>query len=148
MNDSTKEVTTLDSKEKAEILLRVALGKKALNPTLLKLSGLASFTDYFLVLSARSGRQVKAIAEAIMEQGKKLKLNRISAEGVNQGAWALLDYGDVVIHVFHTPVREFYDLEGLWVEAPREKFPKDILAEIETAAQYEEGYEDDVEPFD
>ena len=148
MNDPTHEAKTLDSKQKAEILLRAALEKKALKPILLKLIGLVSFTDYFLVMSARSGRQVKAIAEAVMEQGKKLKLDRISAEGVSQGAWALLDYGDVVVHVFHTPVREFYDLEGLWGEAPREKFPQDILSEIEAAAQFEEEYEDEEESFE
>ena len=137
MNDSTKEVTTLDSKEKAEILLRVALEKKALNPILLRLAGLASFTDYFLILSARSGRQVKAIAEAIMEQGKKLKLSRISAEGVNQGAWALLDYGDVVIHVFHTPVREFYDLEGLWADAKIKTIEDETIISDKMVSQFE-----------
>ncbi len=144
MNDSAAvEPSIRDAREKAEILLRAALTKKAFNPALMRLSGLTSFTDYFLIVSARSGRQVRAVAEAILEEGKKQKLVRISSEGVHQGTWALLDYGDVVVHVFHTPVREFYDLEGLWPEAPREPFPDDIRREIESAAQPDDEYEDE-----
>ncbi len=124
-----------DPKEKAEILLRAALSKKALNPVLIRLEGLTSIADYFLLVSARSGKQVKAVAEAVLMDGKKHRIERLSSEGVHDGNWALLDYGDVVVHIFHTPVREFYDLEGLWPEAPREVFPPDLAAEIEAAAR-------------
>ncbi|MBM4329380.1 MAG: ribosome silencing factor [Deltaproteobacteria bacterium] len=118
------------SKEKAEILLRAAVAKKAMNPVLIDLKGLTSLTDYFLIVSARSTRHARAVAEAVLLDAKKQKIQRYSAEGVDQGTWALLDYGDVVVHVFHTPVREFYDLEGLWAEAPREPLPPDILEEM------------------
>ncbi|MEW6533967.1 MAG: ribosome silencing factor [Thermodesulfobacteriota bacterium] len=122
------------SKEKAEILLRAAVAKKAMNPVLIDLKGLTSLTDYFLIVSARSTRHARAVAEAVLLDAKKHKIQRYSAEGIDQGTWALLDYGDVVVHVFHTPVREFYDLEGLWAEAPREPLPADVKEELEAVA--------------
>ncbi|MGB6068767.1 MAG: ribosome silencing factor [Desulfomonilaceae bacterium] len=133
----------LSSKEKAETLLRAAMSKKAADPVIIRLDQLTVLTDYFLIVSARSEKQVTAVAEAVMEEARKRKIVRYSAEGVHQGHWALLDYGDVIVHVFHQPVREFYDLEGLWVEAPRERIPDDILAEMETAmveSEEEEGW--------
>jgi ribosome-associated protein len=59
-----------------------------------------------------------------------MKLEELSAEGVKDGRWALLDFGDVVVHVFHTPIREFYDLEGLWADAPRATFSPELAREI------------------
>ena len=135
MNTSSKGRPDKAPKEKAEILLRAALSKKALNPTLIRLTGLTTVADYFLIVSATSGRQVRAVAEAVLRDARKHRLARFSAEGVQEGNWALLDYGDVVVHVFRKPVREFYDLEGLWVEAPREVFSDDILKEIDAAAE-------------
>jgi len=123
---------------KALQLLQTALTKKAFNPVLIRLEGLTSIADFFLILSGGSGRQVKAIAEAILEEGRKSRLERLSAEGVHQGNWALLDYGDVIIHIFQPSVRDFYDLEGLWAEAPREVFPEDLLREIEMAKPEED----------
>jgi len=131
------------SKEKAEILLRAALSKKAFNPMLIRLVGLTSLTDYFLIISARSAKHVKAVAEAVLIDARQRKFPRYSAEGINQGNWGLLDYGDVVVHVFQNPIREFYDLEGLWSEAPRETFSASMLAEIEAAQEPEEGPEED-----
>ncbi|MBI4961991.1 MAG: ribosome silencing factor [Desulfomonile tiedjei] len=131
------------SKEKAETLLRAALSKKALNPVLIRLAGLTSLTDYFLIVSARSAKQVKAVAEAILTEARHRKFPRYSSEGVNQGNWALLDYGDVVVHIFQKPTREFYDLEGLWSDAPRETFPPALLAEIEAAVETDEDLEEE-----
>lgn len=132
----------MSSKEKAEILLRAALGKKASEPILIRLEGLTSLTDYFLIVSARSAKHLTAIAESVMQEAKKRKMKRLSAEGVHHGAWALLDFGDVIVHVFSKGTRDFYDLEGLWAEAPREAFPEDIVQEIEAMAS-QEGEEDD-----
>ncbi|MBI5252252.1 MAG: ribosome silencing factor [Desulfomonile tiedjei] len=130
------------SKEKAEVFLRSALFKKAVDPVLIRLEKLTSLTDYFLIVSAGSGKQVKAIAEAIMQEAHDLGIPRLSAEGVQQGSWALLDYGDVIVHVFQKAVREFYDLEGLWAEAPREEFSRDLKEEIEAGANSPEEEDD------
>lgn len=99
--------------------LAVALDKKALEPILLDVRELCSYCNYQLVLSGRSDRQVDAISEGIQLGLKQDDLRPISSEGLRSGQWALLDYGDFVVHVFHHPLREHYDLEGLWVDAPR-----------------------------
>jgi ribosome-associated protein len=133
----------LGSREKAESLLKAALAKKAFDPVLLRLEELTSLTDYFLIVSAGSARQVKSVAEAVLEDGSKQSFVRFSTEGINQGNWALLDYGDVIVHIFQKPIREFYDLEGLWVEAPREVFSEDIAKEIEAIGKTDEGMDDE-----
>lgn len=142
MTDTGRDRSQKSSREKAEIILRAALSKKALDPVLIRLEGLTSLADYFLIVSARSGRQVKAVAEAILMDARQHRLERFSAEGVQEGNWALLDYGDVVVHVFQTPIREFYDLEGLWAEAPREPFSEDLLREIQAGAEPTEEFEE------
>ncbi len=142
MSDPVEAPSKTNSKEKAEIMLRAALSKKALDPVLMRLDKLTSLTDYFLIVSARSAKQVTAVAEAILAATRKSELSKYSSEGVNQGNWALLDYGDVVVHVFRTPVRDFYDLEGLWAEAPRETFPDDILQDIKAAKNADQDEEE------
>jgi ribosome-associated protein len=99
--------------------LALALDKKALEPVLLDVRGLCTYCNYQLVLSGRSDRQVEAIGEAIVVGLKADGLRALGREGRRSGQWALLDFGDFVVHVFHHPVREHYDLEGLWVDAPR-----------------------------
>lgn len=121
------------SKERAEIFLKAALSRKAFDPLLLRLADITSLTDYFLIVSARSARHVTSVAESILEAASARKFERYSKEGVNQGNWALLDYGDVIVHIFQKPVREFYDLEGLWAEAPRERFSEELAQEIAAA---------------
>jgi ribosome-associated protein len=143
MTNSPWRVPKTSSKHRAEVLLRAAMSKKALNPVLIRLEGLTSVTDYFLIVSARSGKHVTAVAEAVLADARKHKIQRYSTEGVQEGNWALLDYGDVVVHVFQTPTREFYDLEGLWAEAPRETLPPDLLKEIEAAAQEPDDLEEE-----
>ena len=99
--------------------LSLGLDKKALEPVLLDVRSLCSFCNYQLVLSGRSDRQVDAIADAIEIALKHEGLRPISTEGARSGQWALLDYGDFVVHVFLHSAREHYDLEGLWNDAPR-----------------------------
>ncbi len=99
--------------------LALALDKKALEPILLDVRDLCSFCNYQLVVSGRSDRQVDAIAEAISVGLKAEGMWAIGQEGARTGQWALLDYGDFVVHVFLHAAREHYDLEGLWSDAPR-----------------------------
>ncbi len=108
-----------DSRTKSLLCLEAAIEKKAQDPVLLELKGISSFTDYFLLCSGRSDRQVQAIAQGIEEALKKKGLRPLGQEGTAEGRWILLDYEDVVVHVFLDPVRKFYDLEGLWLDAQR-----------------------------
>jgi len=108
-----------DSKTKLTLCIKAAIEKKALDPVLLELKGLSSVTDYFLLFTGKSDRQVQAIAQAIEEELKKKGIVPLGQEGTEQGRWILMDYEDVVVHIFLEPVRKFYDLEGLWIEAPR-----------------------------
>ena len=111
--------TTTEGLDGVMRALELALDKKALEPILLDVRELCSFCNYQLVLSGRSDRQVDAIADGISIGLKQEGLRPIGAEGARTGQWALLDYGDFVIHVFLHAAREHYDLEGLWNDAPR-----------------------------
>lgn len=103
-----------------------ALDKKAFNVKLLYVGETSSLTDYILIASGGSDRQVQAIAEAV-RLGMKDECNEpaTAVEGMTEGRWALLDFGNVMVHVFQQPVREFYDLDGLWVDAPEIVLPDD-----------------------
>jgi len=114
-----------DSKAKSLACLKAAIEKKALDPILLELKEIASFTDYFLLLSGKSDRQVQAIAQAIEETLKREGIRPLGQEGMLGGKWVLMDYEDVVVHIFLEPMRKFYDLEGLWIDAPRIDLQKD-----------------------
>jgi ribosome-associated protein len=99
--------------------VKAVLRMKALNVVVLDLHGLASFADTFIVCSGRSHRQVSAIAESVQQDLKAKGIKPLGIEGLREGHWVLMDYGDVLIHVFYEPVRIFYDLEGLWSDAKR-----------------------------
>lgn len=107
------------SREKSLYCVRAALEKKAYDLVLLDVKKISSFTGYFLICSGRSDRQVQAIARSIEDDLKKMGIRLLGMEGFEGGKWILMDYDDVVVHVFLDPVRKFYDLEGLWFEAPR-----------------------------
>jgi len=96
----------------------LGLEKKAFDLQLLNVKDLSTLTDYLLIASGRSDRQVSAIAEEIRLGLKEQGITPLACEGVDEGRWALLDYGDFMVHVFQPSVRSFYDLEGLWSEAP------------------------------
>lgn len=112
--------------------LELALDKKAVEPILLDVRELCSFCNYQLVVSGRSDRQVDAIAEGISVGLKQEGLRPIGSEGARTGQWALLDYGDFVVHVFLHSARDHYDLEGLWNDAPR--IPLDVPADARIPA--------------
>jgi ribosome-associated protein len=99
--------------------VKAVLRMKALNVVVLDLHGLASFADTFILCSGRSHRQVSAIAESVQQDLKAKGIKPLGIEGLREGHWVLMDYGDVLIHVFYEPVRIFYDLEGLWSDAKR-----------------------------
>jgi len=87
----------------------------------LDMGRVSNLTDFFIVLSGNSTRQVKAISDYVVERLKKLGHKVWHTEGYQHALWVLLDYGDIVIHVFHTPTRKFYDLERLWADVAQIK---------------------------
>ena len=109
----------LDSKGISLLCANAVLSKKASDLIILEIKGLSSIADYFIICSGKSDRQVQGIAHSIEESLKKEGIYPLGIEGFSEAKWILLDYNDVVIHVFFDPVREFYDLEGLWSDAPR-----------------------------
>jgi ribosome-associated protein len=113
---------TTDSGKKTQLMVSAALEKKATELVLLEMREVTTFTDYFLICSGKSDRQVQAIAQSIADVLEKEGLKPLGLEGAREGRWVLMDYGDVVAHVFLEPVRRFYDLEGLWMDAPRIDF--------------------------
>ena len=108
-----------ETRELAIAAMDAALDKRALAPVLIDVSGMGSYTDFIGVVSGRSDRQVDAIAEGIGLAMKARGIYPLGREGSGTGRWTLLDFGAFVVHVFYHPVREFYDLESLWIEAPR-----------------------------
>lgn len=111
-----------DTSVLAKTIARIAADHKAVDIKILDLRKLTSFTDYFIICSGASDRQVQAVANSVYDDLKKAGRLPISEEGVQTGLWALLDYGDVVVHVFYQDEREHYQLEKLWHDAPRVKF--------------------------
>ena len=104
-----------------DLYVKAALGRKAINLVVLDVRALTSVADFFIICSGRSNRQVSAIAEHIQVDLKRHDITPLSIEGKKEGHWVLLDYGHVIIHVFYEPVRNFYDLEGLWIDAEQIK---------------------------
>lgn len=122
-----------DGLEEARIALEGALEKKALEPVLLDVRGLCSYTSYILVVSGRSDRQVDAIGDGILATMREHGIHSLGVEGKGSGPWILLDFGDCVAHVFHHPIRDYYDLEGLWIDAQR--VPIEVPDEARIAAE-------------
>lgn len=114
-----KRPSKLSDPEKALLIARVALQKKPLDPLLLDVGKSCSFADFFLILSGSSTRQTQALAGHLQETLGKLGIRPRGVEGIDPGQWILMDYNEVIVHIFYEPVRGFYDLEGLWIEAPR-----------------------------
>jgi ribosome-associated protein len=118
MRQVHKDLKEMSGEEIARIAAQAALNSKAENVDILDVRGLSSFTDYFVIMSGRSTRHVQGLAEAVDNALRQKRLKNAKTEGMNQGHWVLLDYNDVVVHIFYSVTREFYDLEGLWHDAP------------------------------
>ena len=117
-----------DSRERALLCVNASLEKKAKDIIILNVSDVSSFADYFILCSGTSDRQVRAVAAAIQENLKKVEILPLGIEGEEAGRWILLDYDDVIIHVFLESVRTFYDLERLWSETPRLAIPDETAS--------------------
>lgn len=103
--------------------IKAALKKKAFDVIALDIRAYTSVADYFVLCSGSSNRQAQAIAESIELDLKKHGFYALGIEGFTHGSWILLDYGDIVMHIFYQPVRDFYGLERLWADAPKVELP-------------------------
>jgi len=107
----------VDVLEKARICGQYAEEKKAKNVLILELIGLTDIADYFLLVSGTSERHVRTISEFIGESMKDMGIRPLFTEGYQEGRWIIMDYSDLIVHVFLEELRELYDLESLWIEA-------------------------------
>ena len=110
-----------ESLASAKAAVTAALDKKAIEPVLIDVCGRSSYADFIVVVSGRSDRQVDAIADGVCESLSERGRRPIGREGARNGRWVLIDFGDVVVHVFYHPLREVFDIESLWIDAPRVK---------------------------
>ena len=104
---------------------RLALSKKGFDVRILKLASISSICDYFVIVSGEADVHVKAIANGISDELMKEGVKPYHREGLDKGSWVLLDYIDIVIHIFLEPTRQFYALEKLWGDAPVEELTDD-----------------------
>jgi ribosome-associated protein len=119
------EKLTLSSEERALKCAELAFDKKAYDISALDISKISSIADYLVIISGSSDRQNQAIADSIRTGLKKYgKVNNI--EGATEGVWIVMDYGDVLVHIFKHDLRRHYDLDGLWNKAPLLELPKAI----------------------
>ena len=119
MKKLKKELRNKSSLELATICAHAALDTKAEDLVVLDVQGISSFTDYFIIMSGRSSRHVQGLAEAMEKAMRSKRISAAKAEGIQEGMWVLLDFDDIVVHIFYHEQRSFYDLEGLWHDAPR-----------------------------
>ncbi|MDP7586657.1 MAG: ribosome silencing factor [Dehalococcoidia bacterium] len=118
--ESTKlEAQQLEASEVAQLIVEVASEKLASDIVMLDLRGLASFTDYFVVMSADSSRLIQALEDDILSTLKESKLSMHRREGSAASGWVLMDCSDVIVHIFGPEEREFFGLERLWARAPQ-----------------------------
>ena len=122
---STDPADYSDNLDPLRLTLSTMRDRKAINPRILFLKELSGFTDYFVICSGTTERQVKAIAEGVRRELSKQKVKPLRSEGGRLGVWVLLDFGDFVVHVFKEESRRFYGLENLWSDAP------DLTSELE-----------------
>ena len=120
-----KIVKPIDPEESlVRLCAEAALDKKALDPVVLDMRGISSFTDFFLIVSGTSEPQLKAIASSIRERVREsLGIRPIAEDGFPVSQWVVIDYGSVIIHVFHAEKRPVYGLEHLWGDAPQIELP-------------------------
>ena len=112
----------LTAQERAIKSAALALDKKALDVKILEIGRLSSIADYLVLASGRSDKQTQAIADSV-RQGLKKFGKALDIEGVKEGNWIVIDYGDVIVHIFQEEMRRYYNLDELWSAAPEVEIP-------------------------
>lgn len=128
INPTPKELEPAELDERIWMALAAATEKKAIDTVVLDLREIASFTDYFIIVSGTNERQVQAISDEVVDTLKKAGEPVLRVEGYKTAEWILLDCGDFVVHIFGDKARKFYDLERLWRESKRVELPPEFSA--------------------
>jgi ribosome-associated protein len=124
---TSAHVETESDLEKLLIAVRGAAARKAIEMVALDIRKIASFADFFLICSGTSSRQIQAIVDEVRERLRAERGSRpLHVEGYEAGEWVLMDYGDLIVHVFKDESRKFYQLERLWRDAERVELPADL----------------------
>jgi ribosome-associated protein len=116
-------VASESAREVATAIAVAALEKKAMAVEILDVAGRVDYADFLVVMTGRSDRHAQALAGGIEEALKKKGVRPIAVEGLPHATWVLIDFGDVVVHVFQADSRQLYDIEGLWLDAARLPVP-------------------------
>lgn len=132
-SEKPPEKASLEPDVLAQAAAQLAYEKKAADLVLLDVRGKCSYADFFVIASAPSERQAAAIARSVDDGLRRGGIKPLATEGLKQGNWALIDFGDVVVHIFLDSAREYYDLEGFWSDAEKTAF--DEQAAIATLAK-------------
>jgi ribosome-associated protein len=120
---SSRQAAASESSALALLVAKAALDKKAVAVEILDVVGKVDYADFLVLMTGRSARHVDSLAQAIEEACKKGHTRALSVEGLPAAVWVLLDFGDVVVHVFQEQARGLYDIEGLWLDARRLPVP-------------------------
>jgi ribosome-associated protein len=117
------------ARETATAIAVAALDKKAMGLEILDVAGKVDYADFLVIMTGRSDRHAQALAQGIEEALKKKGVRPVAVEGFPHATWVLMDFGDVVVHVFQNDSRQLYDIEGLWLDAQRLPVPVSIGTE-------------------
>jgi ribosome-associated protein len=121
--DGAWSVASDAARERATLIALAALDKKAVGVEILDVAGRVDYADFLVIMTGRSDRHAQALAQGIEDALKKKGVRPVAVEGLPHGTWVLMDFGDVVVHVFQDEARQLYDLEGLWLDARRLPVP-------------------------
>ena len=121
----------LDEHRVLEEVVKACTDAKGKNLSVLDVKEAFGLCDYFVIVSGRSDRQVQGISNKILNTLVKLHVKPDAVEGLDKAHWVLLDFGNVVVHVFYEPIRSFYDLESLWTKAKKVEVGKQYLNELD-----------------
>lgn len=133
-------MSPLEARDAALLAAAAAADKKGSDIVIVEVGPVLVITEYFVVVTAANDRQVKAIVDEVEKRLKEAGLCVIGREGEQQAKWVLLDFGDIVVHVFQPAERDFYRLERLWSDAPRVPLPDDVASVLtsESGAELQE----------
>ncbi len=115
-------MTEKTAQEKVKMAAHLAVGKKGHDIIALEIGKVSLISDYFLIVSGFNQRHVQSLADSIVEGLKEVDIEPLNQAGYREGRWVLLDYSDIVVHIFQDEERKFYNLERLWSDAPELSF--------------------------